>query len=458
MAARFDSRRSTGTLGLLIAASLIALAVIALAAHATFAQAAVTTGSARVQHREYVFDDGRISVYDMDQGQKLVKRISLPQTEAGIRGATVSPLTHRLFISYGGDGGKNGNGSVLAYDLLAEKVVWTVHLSTGIDSGQVSPDGKRLYMPTGENSSSGVWNILDTSNGAVIGKIRGWTPTFTSALLIGIAVVAAAAATLLILRRRRYAVFTYVVITLIACAILYFAGGREIRLLKAFRAGTGPHNTVVSNSGRFVYLGGRYHNYLQVFDRTTGRVRGIGPLRNGVRPFTVNGSNTIAFTTSTGFDGFQVSSITTGKVLFTISFAKVPNGFRFSAPSHGASLSPDGKQLYVIDAVNRAVHVYDVSGVSQNVAPRKLGVVPVKGLNGTESPCAYDCGQDGWLQHSLDGRFVYVGDSGEVINTANRQILTTLRTLANTRKSLEIDWQNGVPIATSGRSGVGHVG
>jgi DNA-binding beta-propeller fold protein YncE len=350
---------------------------------------------AGVQHLEYVFVDGLISVYNMDQGQALVKTISLPQTSSGIRGATVSPATHMLFISYGGDGAGNGNGDVLAYDLVAERVVWTVHLNTGIDSGAVSPDGKRLYMPTGELTSSGIWNILDTSNGAVIGTIQG---------------------------------------------------------------GEGPHNTIASADGRYVYMGGRNHNYLEVYDTTTGQVRSIGPLQSGVRPFTVNNSNTLAFTTATGLDGFQVSSITTGKVLFTISFGAVPSGFPYSAPSHGITLSPDGKQVYVIDAVNRQVRVYDVSGVSQGVAPTQLGAIPVSGLNGSESPCAYDCAQDGWVQHSLDGRFVYVGDSGEVIDTATRKALVTLTTLANTRKSLEIDWANGVPIATSGRTGVGQVG
>jgi hypothetical protein len=410
----------------------------------------------RVRHLEYVFNDGLISVYDMDRGQKLVKTISLPQTKAGIRGAMVAPVTHMLFISYGGDGGGHGNGSVLAYDLVAERVVWMVHLRTGIDSGAVSSDGKRLYMPTGENTSSGIWNILDTSSGAIVGTVRGRAPTLASALLIGLAVVLAAAAIWLSLRRRRLTTVAYVAIALIGCTILYLAGSRTLSMIKAFRAGVGAHNTVVSNDGRYVYLGGRNYNHLQVYDATTGHVRGIGPLQGGVRPFTVNGSNTLAFTTATGFDGFQVSSVTTGKVLFTVSFGTVPSEFPFSAPSHGISLSPDEKQLYVIDSVHKEVHVYDVSKVSRGVAPAPLGVIPVSGLNGNESPCAYDCGQDGWLQHSLDGRFVYVGDSGEVIETATRKVLATLTTLANTRKSLEIDWANGVPIATSGRIGVGH--
>ena len=356
---------------------------------------AAPAATGTVRHLEYVFDDGLISVYDMDRQQALVKTISLPQTNAGIRGATVAPGTHTLFISYGGDGGGNGSGSVLAYDLVGERVAWTVHLNTGIDSGAVSPDGSRLYMPSGENTASGIWNVLDTRTGALIGTIHG---------------------------------------------------------------GAGAHNTIASSDGRYVYLGGRNHSALDVYETATGRVREVGPLVGGVRPFTVNGANTIAFTTATDFDGFQVSSLVSGKLLFTVSFGSVPSGFAYSAPSHGVSLSPDERQLYVIDAVHKQVQVYDVSGVAKGVAPVRLGAIPVAGWSGKESPCAYDCGQDGWLQHSLDGRFVYVGDSGEVIETASRRVLTRLSALANTRKSLEIDWRGGLPVATSGRNGVGHAG
>jgi hypothetical protein len=250
-------------------------------------------------------------------------------------------------------------------------------------------------MPTGENAGSGIWNVLDARTGALIGTVQG---------------------------------------------------------------GAGAHNTIASRDGRYVYLGGRNHSALDVYDTTSGRVREIGPLVGGVRPFTVNGTNTIAFTTATGVDGFQVSSIVSGKPLFTVSFGSVPSGFPYSAPSHGVSLSPDEKQLYVIDAPHKQVQVYDVSRVAKGVAPARLGTIPVAGWGGKESPCAYDCGQDGWLQHSLDGRFVYVGDSGEVIETATRRVLTKLSTLANTRKSLEVDWQGGAPVATSGRNGVGLVG
>jgi hypothetical protein len=184
----------------------------------------------------------------------------------------------------------------------------------------------------------------------------------------------------------------------------------------------------------------------------------VGPLAGGVRPFTVNGSNTLAFTTATHFDGFQVSSVSSGKVLFTVSFGPVPSGFSFSAPSHGISLSPDEKQLYVIDSVHKEVQAYDVSGVAAGMAPTPLGAIPVAGLSGTESLCAYDCGRGGWLQRSIDGRFVYVGDSGEILETATRRVIATLPTLPNTKKSLEIAWSGGVPVASSERTGVGKIG
>jgi hypothetical protein len=280
---------------------------------------------------------------------------------------------------------------------VSEKVIWTVNLKTGIDSGALNPAGTLLYEPTGENNYSGIWNILSTANGEVLGTIQG---------------------------------------------------------------GAGAHNTIVSADGRYVYLGGRYLNYFDVYDTTTGLVHSVGPLINGVRPFTVNGSNTLAFTTETEFDGFQVSSLTTGKVLSTVEFALVPPTLPDSGPSHGISLSPNETQLAVIDDVNREVRFYNVAKAAEGAQPTLEGVVPVSGLTATkeEELCAYDCKQGGWIQRSIDGRYIFVGDSGEVIETATRKIVTLLPTLANTKKSIEVEWAGGVPIASSGRQGVGEVG
>jgi len=67
-------------------------------------------------------------------------------------------------------------------------------------------------------------------------------------------------------------------------------------------------------------------------------------------------------------------------------------------------------------------------------------------LSGDESGCAYDCVKDGWLHHSRNGRFVFVGDSGDVIDTRSRKTIAILPAMANTRKEIEIDREYGVAL------------
>jgi len=88
-----------------------------------------------------------------------------------------------------------------------------------------------------------------------------------------------------------------------------------------------------------------------------------------------------------------------------------------------------------------------------------LAHIPISNnFSGVETVvCTYDCAREGWLQHSRDGRFVFVGDAGNVLDTRTRQVVATLAPLANTRKFLEVDWQNAAVIFTSTRHGLGYV-
>ncbi len=48
----------------------------------------------------------------------------------------------------------------------------------------------------------------------------------------------------------------------------------------------------------------------------------------------------------------------------------------------------------------------------------------------------------GWLQHSRDGRFVYVAETGDVIDTATRQTTNSLplpNVLNSSRRYIEVD-------------------
>jgi DNA-binding beta-propeller fold protein YncE len=276
-----------------------------------------------LHHYEYVFPDGSIDVYDTDNRGALVKHVSVP-TSAGVRGAVASAATGMLYISYGSD--RSSGGSMLKYNLMTDQVVWAKKYPFGIDSMSVSPDGNTIYMPTGELASGGVWKVIDAHSGSVTASID--------------------------------------------------------------TGGAGPHNTVVSPDGVRVYLGPRHTNYLVV--ATTGAnqvIRKIGPVRGagGIRPFTINGAESLAFITLSGFLGFQVADISTGKILYTVGV----EGFRTtgkaaSAPSHGISLSPDEREIYVVDSINSYVHVFDVTGLPGS-APRQVADIQLAGaLSGYE--------------------------------------------------------------------------
>jgi DNA-binding beta-propeller fold protein YncE len=358
--------------------------------------AQLTAGSSEVHHYEYVFQPGQMYIYDIDDEQKLIRRVSgLPDTD-GVRGMMVDPASQTLYISHGGDGPEgSSHGSLLAYDLVSESVLWNREYSFPVDSGAITPDGTTIYMPTGENSSSGLWHVLEASNGEPIGTIQG---------------------------------------------------------------GPNAHNTIVSLDGEYVFLGSRNSEYLDVASAATNKVtREIGPLEYGVRPFTVNGADTLAFTTATSLLGFQVSSIVTGKVLYTVPVPGFTVPPEYSGPvSHGISLTPNEKQVYVMDGPNDYVHVFDVSGLP-STAPSLLANIKLSPRTGEEDPCPYDCGKSGWLQATRDGRFVFVGDSGDVIDTSTLKIVNTLAPLTETRQMLEIDWADGLPVATTTRYGLGYV-
>jgi DNA-binding beta-propeller fold protein YncE len=368
------------------------------------AASATTPSASGVQHYEYVFPSNAIDVYDIDNGEKLVKTIALPAAATDVRGVAACPATHTLYVSYGHDSTESGGGFMLAYDLVSEKTLWTRSYSEGVDSMAITPNCKTIYMPVGEASSASNWNVLEAATGNITGSIEG---------------------------------------------------------------GSGPHNTVVSLNGEHVYMGPRNSGSLTEAETATGKViKKIGPLLNGgVRPFTINGTETLAFTTATGFLGFQVSSITTGKVLYTVP-VEAQEGKEFpykagqpgpSSPSHGISLSPDEKELWVMDQPNSYVHVFDISGLPSNPPKQIANIKLTRAMTGSQVGCTYDCLREGWLQHTLDGRYVFVGDSGDVIDTKTRTSVANLEPLYNSRVFIEIDWSGGVPVATSTRQGLGYV-
>lgn len=362
-------------------------------------------------HYEYVFTSGFIYVYDIDNSGALVKTLTVPTT-AGVRGAVASAVTGRLYIAYGSDSGSGG--SQLAYDLATDTVVWTKNYSHGVDSQAISPDGTKIFMPTGEVSSGSTWEVEDPATGSDIGSIGvGGTGT---------------------------------------------------------GSGTGPHNTIVNQTGTRVYMGlrdpnlggGQGINDFGIANTSTDQIVGmVTPTQSGVRPFTINSKETLVYMSVTDFMGFQVGDLTTGKVIFTVPIdgTGIPGfttSFSVTDPSHGIALSADDSTLYLIDYPNNYVHVFDVSKVPASAPVQVANIKLPDDFSPTQTQCAYDCGGDGWLHLSHDGAYLFVGDTPDVIGTSSKTLAMKMPMLANSRVEIEIDFQGTTPVWAMGqRSSIG---
>ena len=157
----------------------------------------------------------------------------------------------------------------------------------------------------------------------------------------------------------------------------------------------------------------------------------------------------VKYLTRRGVFGFLVSAPAGPHLLTHVQFPGFSWNPKFGPdpPDYGLSLAPDRPELWVLDAPNSVAHIYDVSEVPRR-PPRHLDDVRLsKPLSGDENPCAHSrCGRLGSLLHSSDGRFVYVGDAGDVIDASKREHLVNLEALHQSRLMLEVDWFEGKPV------------
>jgi hypothetical protein len=185
---------------------------------------------------------------------------------------------------------------------------------------------------------------------------------------------------------------------------------------------------------------------LKIVDPKTHDFAGeCGPFHQSIRPFTVNGRQTLCFVNINELLGFEVGDLTSGTMLHRVEvqgFARGPVK-RHGCPSHGIGLTPDEKQLWVCDAANQRMHVFDAT----SQPPKQLASLELR-----EQP--------GWITFSLDGKFAYPS-TGDVFDVATRNRVAQLTDEhgagVHSEKMLEIDFQNGKPLRTGDQFGVGRV-
>ena len=268
--------------------------------------------------------------------------------------------------------------TLMCLDLQTEKMLWERSYEEGCDRMAISPDGKLIYMPSLEQAH---WYVIDAMTGDVIQKIV---------------------------------------------------------------TNSGSHNTVYGLDGRNVYLAGLKSPLLSVADpRTHTVIRTVGPFSHSIRPFTVNGPQTLCFVNINELLGFEVGDLRTGQKLYRVEVQGFQRGpvKRHGCPSHGIGLTPDEREIWVTDAANRRMHIFDATVMP----PQQVASIEVR-----EQP--------GWVTFSLDGVYTYPS-TGDVIETKTRRIVAGLKdetgTDVHSEKMVEVHFQGGKVVRTGDQFGLG---
>jgi DNA-binding beta-propeller fold protein YncE len=278
---------------------------------------------------------------------------------------------------YVSSNGAGGSGVLLAYDLRRDQVMWTRRYPPELDGLCVTPDGSKIYVSSGEHATTDYFYVLDGGGGDVLGT------------------VAVAAQT---------------------------------------------HNAICAPAGTRAYLTSVTSPYVSVVDTSDDHVvRRVGPFGDSVRPFTINGRETLTVVNVNHLIGFEVGSVTTGHVLWRVPVPGFPNDANALNPSHGVAFTPDEREVWVADAPHKALHVFDVTGLPGQKPVKKatirLGRAPQ------------------WITFSLDGRFAY-SSTGDVFDAATRKRVASI---AASARLLEVDVQGSDVVRVASRHGLGYV-
>jgi Malectin domain/Lactonase, 7-bladed beta-propeller len=246
-------------------------------------------------------DDGTIHVYDISHSHTLVKTISFFSGACDTRGIAAAAPTHRLYVMYN----VPDQGHVACFDLLSGQLQWDKVIHKAVDRGDVTPDGKTLYIPSYEGLLNSPYEfVVDAMSGNVISTIQ--MPIQT-------------------------------------------------------------HDTICSLDGTKVFMENKSHDdRIRTVSTANNQIIAITDKFAGVvQPFAVNGKNTLVIADVIGVYGFQYADLTTGHILGTADFVGTKWQDAGLTHPHGIGMTPNDKEAWVCDrgTGNHFVHVFDVSSL-----------------------------------------------------------------------------------------------
>src|SRR6266513_2916341 len=281
-------------------------------------QCFVLTISESAMNGQFIYaahNDGTITVHDVNNSHSLVKTINVFSVAgANLRGAAAAMPTARFYLFYN----VNQEGHIACVDLSNDSLIWDQIVHTpGIDRGEVTPDGQKLYVPTWEDDPNSPYElVLDAGTGNLLSTIA--MPSRTHDTL---------------------------------CSL----DGTKVFMEN--KAGVDHRVRVVSSVNDQVVL-------------ATDQFSGI------VQPFAVTADNRFLIANVIGTYGFQYADLATGRIVGTALF--VGTTYNGSWP-HGIGMTPDQHEAWVCDRGpgNHFVHVFNIT----SLPPRQTHLVTLPNDN-----------------------------------------------------------------------------
>ena len=213
----------------------------------------------------------------------------------------------------------------------------------------------------------------------------------------------------------------------------------------------GLHNLVVSHDGKKVVVGSTQFDMLSVIDTAKDEVTlKVGPIIGVIQPLTINADCTVAYINTHLYrkghgPGFEIGDLKTGKILHVVGRPDLKDR---KTRCHGIGLTPDEKEVWVVDQDNKEMHVFD----NTVMPPKFKQAVPMAAKT------------HGWICFSRDGKYGWC-DTGEVFDTATKKVVAQWTDKADGKgnpvtssKFFEIDFRGKEVVWVGQQMGVGYRG
>jgi len=293
-----------------------------------------------------------VVVLDADDHYSFVKRIPTWDVPGSVSpevvtGVTASPVTNLMYIAT--------QGRLGALDLASDKMIWSnAYDGKCCERPQITGNGKTILVGSAKRD---FWYVVDGKTGKLLTKIQ--TPLSTAA-----------------------------------------------------------HNLNFSADDRLAFMS-PIGNVMSIADLDALTVIKTITFGEAIRPFVLNHDASRIYANVNELLGFEVADVASRRVIERIEVPgflwkekwngpehrSVPHG----CPSHGIALTPDEKEVWVVDGINNYIHIFDITGKT----PRFADSIKLTGA-------------PGWITMGFDGRYAYVS-SGDIVDIKAHRIVGQTR-------------------------------